>query len=224
MQVKITNATGATSTGEMTDVNPRGITLEYAGQSSPVYPLGESIWVVLSTKDERRPLKLAASCQRRWDEGTRRRYYFGFVASVDLSHLHTLGVVGMINQRQSFRVQPADGEILGATVFSPDEADKAKGTVADISEGGMGIVAPRFIEQKLASATMMKTAVTLPGGQTELVLVSNVLFRGISGDTLRYGLSFDPDQTPHFRAVQQRVAAYVMRRQREILAETRKKG
>ncbi len=222
LQVKIASATGATTLGDMSDVSPRGITLEYSGRRPPIYTLGAPIWVVLSTKDERRPLKLAGAVERRWDDGRCRRYYFGFAGAVDLAHLHTLGVVGLINQRQSFRVKPADGEVVPVTIYSPDGQDKAKGTLSDISEGGMGIVGPKFLEQKMAATTTMKTALTLPGGRLELTILSDIVFRGIAGPSVRYGLSFDRERTPHFRAIQQRVGAYVMLRQRELLAEERK--
>lgn len=218
MQVTIATPAGQTARGEKTDVSPKGMTVAFTGKNLPVFPLASELWVLLETRDRSRPIKLAATCEKRWDDSRGRRYGLKFAGTVDLSHLHTLGVVGLINQRGSFRVQPPEGLQIPVVVHSPDEKEKAKAELADLSEGGMGVLAPAWIEAKMAASESMRTTLRLPGGDIELTTISAVVYRGLSGDRIRYGLAFDREATPHFPAVQNRIAAFVMKRQREILA------
>lgn len=117
------------------------------------------------------------------------------------------------NRRSAFRVSPDEHEPIKVTADWQDR--KTSGLLADVSTSGVAFSVPADVqvdkgEQISVSFLFMESG-------------SPVHFRGIVqyqktvGDELRVGVDFVAEETSRFEAQQEDVAAYVMRRQREIL-------
>jgi len=121
------------------------------------------------------------------------------------------------NRRRAFRVVPGRNEPSEVTVNW--EGGSAEARMVDLSTGGMG----------LAITPAQQLPATTPVRVTFYVRESNspIRFNGIarhqkeSGGELRCGIQFIEEQDPRFEAMRDDVAAHVMRRQREMLADLR---
>ena len=96
--------------------------------------------------------------------------------------------------------------------------------VNDISTSGISVFVSLEAESQLASLWEFKLSLQLPQERESIDFVATVRQRRLSGSAIACGIEFDVDATESFDSKEERIQAYVMQRQREILQAKRGTG
>ncbi len=186
--------------------------MEFPIAVAPNYVLAERVALVFSSTDLA-PLTVHGRVLSAGQDEHGRHYLFELSAQGE----ETL----LARSRQAFRVRPIARSPIHVTLHGQQSQHTATGTMEDISLSGIGILLALAAEQKLYSDWSVDLSFPLPGDPAPVELAGLVRHRRMHGGQIRYGIEFDAQRSPDFRAQTQKVNAYVLQRQRETMQQLR---
>lgn len=185
-------------------VRPEAIEALFVGPRPPALPIAERVQLEL----ERPEVTVQARVVHCQVEGFGLSYRF----EIDPESRAALG--SLFNRRGAVRVR-ATTPAIDVALFAKGAERPARGVLNDISETGASVLVPTEDERMLFAARRLGLEFLLPGDPRPLRLVGTVRHRGLIGSAIRYGIHFDPRASKGFDGLQQRIYAYVIKREVE---------
>jgi len=202
--VLVRTPSGLELEARLVHVRTEAIEASFPGPRPPALPIAER--VELSLKSPEITVKArVVHCQV---EGTGLSYRF----EIDPESRVALG--GLFNRRRAVRVR-ASTPAIDVALFAEGIERPARGVLNDISETGASILIPTEDERMLFAARRIGLEFILPGDPRPMRLVGMVRHRGLVGSAIRYGIHFDAQASKGFDEIQQRIYAYVIKREVE---------
>ena len=187
-------------------------TVEFNGREGSRLPIGSTERLGFWKEDWLKPLYLSGRLvfKQLGDSECRCQFELGTEAETVLSSL--------LGRRKDVRVRPDRQAPLRAVVRPVGQGGPVlRLPVSDISTSGISLRASPSEEAQFAAFWELEVALELPN-EKPILLITAVRYRRLSGPCVYYGMRFDPDATPMFPRKQDLIAAYVMRRQSELLS------
>jgi c-di-GMP-binding flagellar brake protein YcgR len=168
-----------------------------------------------------RPILLQARVVARVQDGEVCKVRFQFQDPERLDALLHPSAWRVFNRRQSYRVAPRQSERIDVAVGWKDK--KRIGVLVDVSVSGIAVRIPWSGDEPLARGEPVAVGFRLPECETPIVAVTSL--RNVSEEKgfARWGLEFDVRHSKGWVPKERRIVEYLMRRQREELAETRQR-
>ena len=150
------------------------------------------------------------------DRGAEREIEFQMNPEVIIAACAGMGL------RDDFRVAPNPADRLVARMRSRGRTEWRRSLLKDLSLTGIGVLVNSETDQLVVDADLLEVELDLPDGEAPLAFVGRVRFRGIAGCSIKHGIEIEYDLTIDPEVVEERLRAYSMQRQRELLRASKK--
>jgi hypothetical protein len=192
--------------GQVVDGSAGTAVAEFPLGESPSVPVGEYVELVFWGTQLNEPMPMRARVAACTQQGDHYRYRFQFEpGTVDAL------LSGVLDRRRATRIEPEQRTPVRVLVQGARQS--VEGVLRDISEAGAGILICREDEEALFDAWVLTLVLRLPGDRDPLVLIGDVRHRRLHGSEVHFGIEFDPLKTEDFDVQQERIRAYIERRQ-----------
>lgn len=223
VDARIVRASGSAAQAVLSELGPRSVTVTGPTRGAPAIEPGERVELVLSGDLVRGELRADGHLERSYEHESEQRYTIRFVELADFERLLATPVGRHFNRRGAYRVTPADDAPVRANLAAGG-AEGVEAVLADVSATGCAVVAGEGPLAALEpSNALIALRLELPGDPRPIELVAELRYISDGESGRHLGLCFDELRTRGFDAAQDRVVAYVMRRQRELLRDKRKR-
>ena len=123
-----------------------------------------------------------------------------------------------LHRRGSLHVVPALTAPMRVRVLDPVQARGTEVRVRDVSTNGMNLVVGEELDAALARAYQAKLSVRVPGCATTFEVPVEISCRMLAGGEIVHGVRFAEAPGDAGAAFEREIFAYVMHRQRELVA------
>ena len=187
------------------------LNVRFEAEQAPLLAIGVDQELFVESERFSRPIQCAARPIARSQDAQFLTYEFA--TARDDTRL--LGILA--NRRRCIRVRPDEGAPIQLVLRASKKSPRRPLPVLDISGTGLGVVAPRAVEQELVDTYRVLLELRLPDESDRLEFEARILHRRLRGNYVQYGLEFDPT-LDGFASQQDRVFRYVTRREAEEIA------
>ena len=207
--------------GEVADLSLKGAAIRFPLAQDPTFGVGALVTVLLDCGQDE-VVEVEATVQTRTELNDARRFGFTFADSRALRVKLNAGLLELFNQRKAFRVEPS--ATVPVTVRIRVDELEITGRLRDISTDGVGVLMDATAEDQLSHVLDVNLVLHLPDGGAPLRVKASIRNRTRTDKKNRicYGLRFDPASSSSPSEDHQRLVAYVMLRQRELLQARRR--
>lgn len=201
------------------DVSGGGMRLLLAKPMQPAPGLGNVLHVVLRSQLFEEPINAPVVVVQsdQTDEGQ----------EIGVSFLDWLGLAAVIpaqfadlfNLRADPRLEFDPATPVEVTIRGLDIMFELQGVLHDISRGGLSFNAAPVAECALGRTDLCALEFSLPGSNRTFSVAGRIRHRGLCGETVQYGVCFDPAYTQQFHDQLQVIEDYVQKRMRAALRD-----
>ncbi|MCA8948235.1 MAG: PilZ domain-containing protein [Planctomycetes bacterium] len=203
---------GGTLAAELLDISGSGLRLTLVEEYDRPAELGDTLTVRVHSDDLRQPLEIAAlvvhseHVDRRWEFGLQFLDWMGVVASVPKS------MATMFNLRADPRLVMDPSIPVEVLIRGFESEFELRGVLCDVSRSGLSFSTQLLSKCVLNHIDHCIVEFTPPGQRRLYVFGSCIRYATLTGDSLRYGVWFDPTLTADFGLQQATLGAYVEER------------
>ena len=220
VEVAVWTDTGNGLVGEVVDVSAQGVALRVPRNIAPVLSLGQNVSFPFTPRTQAEPVALRATVRSRNRVGKHWRYGFEFELDNMRGMRFAEEFYGLFNRRDAFRVEPLAEEPIPVTIANLDGSlpPIAIAQLCNVSATGLGIRFSSNADPTLADDAILHTMLRPPTSPCSLKLAGRIRHRTLRGDTVCYGLQFDPKHSEQFERDHENLVDYIIHRQLEGLA------
>jgi hypothetical protein len=209
--------TGDVFQGVVSGIDDAVVTVDFPSGENPLLPIAQEVHLHFAGDGLTRPLATTAEVVARATDGESQRYEFR------LDELTGSALATIYNRRRAMRV-PLDPEHPIQATLRGSGTVPVQAEMCDLSEAGVAVLVDQEHEGILYQAWRVELSFCLPGDESPLELAALVRYRMQVGSAIRYGLLFDPYESPDFGSMQARIAVYVEERRRAMLGKQQQAG
>lgn len=188
------------------------------GEQPPSVALGSPVALTLFGLQNDGEVRIGASALARTDRDGRRTYAFRMEERRAARDRVSRFIEATSNRRSSYRAQPPPRLEMAVKLdhlFEGRVRRRTSAILLDISTQGCGVQVGTDVDRLFSDATTVNVGIPFPGDDELIEMVAEIRHRRLARGKVRYGLTFNVEATPRFRAHQERIAKQVMRWQRE---------
>jgi len=202
--------------GQILELGDEGAVVRFPQPGAPVVAIAQRVLLRLASRRSSHKIEVPAAARLSREEERSRLVDFEFAASAKASRPVRLSILSLLERRVRFRVLPALTSSIEVALLAGRKVLR-RGTVADVSETGIGAWVRGRGEGPLAGVFDIRMTFRLPSSREGNDLLGWIRTRAASGAGIRYGIEFDPERSPDFERQSEGIRRYMTERQREIL-------
>jgi hypothetical protein len=203
--------------GQIVDLSAGGIGVLFEQESSPIWEVGQTVLLELTSEHLGEPVVAPALVHHREEVGSKRQYGFEFVDPIGLQMRIPPELAAFFNQRRVDRVEPDPEHPIPVRIEGVTVPFEVKGFLRDFSTEGLSFRAPPLVEVALSKTKRIKISFGLPDSTTGLSFLSRIRHRDLIGGSICYGVCFDRESTPDFKEQQEKLEEYARACRQEAL-------
>jgi hypothetical protein len=194
--------------GQVVDISAGGIAVLFGVQSPPVYEIGQTLLLEMTSPHLGDRMVTPALVDHREECSEGRLYGFEFLDRLGLLARLPAELAGLFNQRRICRVEPDPENPVLVTVEGIGVAFELQVFLRDLSTEGLSFRAPPLVEVALSKTRMVKVSFSLPDSPVPLRFQATIVHRDLIAGSICYGVCFYQERTPNFEEKQAKLEEY----------------